>query len=117
MGQGAWCITVRVSEHALAHTASCPMPFAPYNKTLLGAQYAHSNLAHLGSTHFDMVKYIPDVIINSKQVSSLRAASFVARQSPAERFQRNCRWVHLAEDCFGKNRRAKFCALNYSPPW
>ena len=34
---GAWCITVQVSEHELAHYGA--MPFAPCDNTLHCAQY------------------------------------------------------------------------------
>ena len=45
MGQGAWCITVRVSEPALAHYGAT-MPFAPCDKALHCAQYERIGIAH-----------------------------------------------------------------------
>ena len=46
-------------------------------------------------------------------VSSLRAAYFAAWQSPANCFQRNCRWVRHAGDCFGKQRLAMTAGIRF----
>ena len=45
MGQGAWCLTVRVSEPALAHYGA--MPHAPCDKMLHGAQYERYNIFNI----------------------------------------------------------------------
>ena len=45
MGHGAWCITVRVSEHVLAHYGA--MPHAPCDKALHGAQYERSRISRV----------------------------------------------------------------------
>ena len=45
MGHGAWCITVRVSEHALVHSGA--MPHAPCDKpcTVLRMRVTHPHIA------------------------------------------------------------------------